>query len=80
MAIIVLGALLGWEKREARLAQNKLINALLAKNAQDMKDFEMVDKIKEIDTNPKLQVPSEFVALEDMSDEEFEKRVIREEN
>ena len=78
LVIIGLGVLIGWKERENRLLNNKLINALLARNAQDMKDFEMIEKTKEIDVNPS-PFPPEFTAVEDMSDDEFDKRVIREE-
>ena len=42
--IIILCGLLGWEKRENRLEKSKLINALLAKNAQEMVNLELADK------------------------------------
>ena len=78
LVIVGLGVLIGWRERENRLLNNKLIHALLAKNAQDMKDFEMIEKTKEIDPNPS-PFPPEFTAVEDMSDDEFDKRIIREE-
>ena len=36
IVILILCGLLGWKEREGRLERSKLINAILAKNAQDM--------------------------------------------
>ena len=72
--IIILCGLLGWKEREARLEKNKLVNALLAKNAQEMVSLDLADK-----TEIKAEVPpkqSEFVPMEDVSDDEFKKAVM----
>ena len=44
--ILILCGLLGWEKRESRLERAKLINALVAQNAQEMVNLELSDKTK----------------------------------
>jgi uncharacterized membrane protein len=41
--ILILSGLLGWEKRESRLERAKLINALMAKNAQEMANLDLAD-------------------------------------
>ena len=71
--IIILCGLLGWEKRENRLEHAKLINALLAKNAQEMVNLDLADK-----TQIKTQVPvkEDLVPEADLDQEEWEK-VIR---
>lgn len=42
--VLILSGLLGWKERESRLERNKLVNALLSKNAQEMVNLELVDK------------------------------------
>ena len=63
--IVILSLLLGWKEREARLERNKLVNALLAKNAQDMVNLELVDKTK---INIKPQEP-EFIDTANLPDD-----------
>mgnify|MGYP001587815384 CR=1 FL=1 len=67
--ILLLCGLLGWKEREARLERSKLINALLAKNAQDMVNLDLADK-----TEIKAQVPQTpyLSPIENVSQEEFE--------
>jgi uncharacterized membrane protein len=74
--ILILSGLLGWEKRESRLERAKLINALMAKNAQEMANLDLADK-----TEIKAEVPtkakeSEFVAPENLSQEDWEKAAL----
>ena len=72
--ILLLCGLLGWKEREGRLERNKLINALLAKNAQEMVNLDLADK-----TQIKAQVPQkepDLSPIENVSQEDFEKAVI----
>ena len=71
--IIILSALLGWKEREARLERNKLINAILAKNAQEMVSLDLADK-----TEIKAEVPKkpELIPLEDLTNDEFKEAVL----
>lgn len=72
--ILILCGLLGWKEREGRLERNKLINALLAKNAQEMVNLDLADK-----TQIKAQVPQkepDLSPIENVSQEDFEKAVI----
>ena len=70
VVILILCALLGWKEREGRLERNKLINALLSKNAQDLANLELADK-----TQIKAELPKEpnFVPPENLSQEDWEK-------
>lgn len=71
--IFILCGLLGWKERENRLEKNKLINALLAKNAQDMVNLDLADK-----TQIKTQVEkeSDLVSTDSLSQEDWEKAVL----
>lgn len=74
--ILILCGLLGWKEREARLERSKLINALLAKNAQEMVNLDMADK-----TQIKVEIPEtlkepDFTPPENLSQEDWEKAVI----
>ena len=68
--IAILAGLLGWEKRESRAQINKLINALLAKSAQDMANLDLIDK-----TTIKVDKPKEpdFISEANLSQEDWEK-------
>ena len=49
-----------------------LLNAVLAKNTQELKDLELIDKTK-INLKPAKPKKSDLVPLEELSDEEFYK-------
>lgn len=74
LVILVLCGLLGWKEREARLERSKLINALLAKNAQEMVNLDLADKTQ-IKVDPPLKEP-DFIPPENLSQEDWEKAVI----
>ena len=75
--VVVIGLLIGllaFVEYQNRIERAKFINALLAKNAQEMQGMDLADK-----TEIKTEVPNkkeEFVPLEDLSDEEFKKAVL----
>ena len=46
LIILALLAFIGWKERETRLLNNKLINALLARNANEMANMDMADKVE----------------------------------
>lgn len=71
--ILILCGLLGWERRESRLERAKLINALLAKNAQEQVQLDLADK-----TQIKAEAPkkTDLVPLDDLSDKEFKEAVL----
>ena len=71
--ILLLCGLIGWKEREGRLERNKLINALLAKNATEMVNLDLADK-----TQIKAQVSEkepDFIPPENLSQEDWEKVV-----
>lgn len=71
--ILILCGYLGWEKREAHLERNKLVNALLAKNAQEMANLDLADK-----TQIKTQIPQkepDFINPENLSQEDWERAI-----
>ena len=72
--ILILCGLLGWNQRESRLERNKLVNAILAKNAQEMANLDLADKT-EIKVKPNNQ-ESSYVPMENLSDEDFKKAVL----
>ena len=72
IVILILCGYLGWKEREARIERAKFINALLAKNAQEMVNLELADKTQIKTEIPK---PSEFVPPENLSQEDWEKAI-----
>ena len=75
VVILILCGLLGWEKRENRLEHSKLINALLAKNAQEMVNLDLADKTQ-IKTQQAIEKP-DLVPEGDLDQDTWE-RVIKE--
>ena len=55
-----------WYVREAREEKAKLINAVLSKNAQELRDLEIAQNT-EIKVEP---IPPDFQPMENLSDEE----------
>ena len=73
--IIILCGLLGWKEREGRLERNKLINALLAKNAQEMVNLDLADKTQIRADVPNPAKGGEFVPSENLSQEDWEEAI-----
>ena len=72
--IVALILLLAWERYETRKEQGKLINALVSKTPEQLRDLEFVDKVQ----TPKVNVPQEQLdELNNLSDEKW-KEVITE--
>lgn len=67
--IALLCGLLGWKEREGRLERNKLINAILAKNAIEMANLELADKTQ-IKTGVMQQ--SDFVSPDSLDQKDWE--------
>lgn len=72
--ILALVGLLGWEKRENKLERSKFINALLAKNANELSSLELVEKI---DKNNQIVEPPNELLESELDDKAFMK-VIKE--
>lgn len=69
---LVIGALLvllGWKDHTQRKERSKLLNALISKDAKEMRDLELVDKV-EVEDEPEEEEP-DIVPLEDIDDDEF---------
>lgn len=72
IVIALLCGLLGWTEHEARLERNKFINALMAKNAEELANLELADK-----TQIKAEVPkqSDFVSSDSLSQKDWEEAI-----
>lgn len=66
--------LIGWQDYNNRKERQKLIQAILSKSAQDMANFELAEKVVKID--PNFQVSDDLINIADLSDEEFQKKII----
>lgn len=71
VVIVALIGFIAYEKYEMRKERNKYINALLSKDAVQLRDLEFVDKIK----LPKEEPKDNLVAAEEMTDQEFTEHI-----
>ena len=78
LVIIALGTLIGWDRYENRKERQKLIQAIMSKSAQDMVNFEMADKVKEIKQEP--MIPEGLEAESELNDKDFKKYALGEDN
>ena len=69
-------AVFGWYLYLENKEKAKIINALIAKNSQEYLNHEMVDKIQEVKTEPPIEVPQEYREVSDLTDEEFDDKVV----
>lgn len=74
LVIAALCGLMGYERHEVRREREKLINSLISRNAQDLANLELAEKVTKIEP-PQLEDP-DLVNISDLSDEEFQKRII----
>lgn len=79
LLLIILGqiALYAYEKRENRILWDKYMKNLKAKNAQELRDLELTEKVKIKTTVP--QPPPDLIPEEQLSNEDFLK-MMREEH
>ena len=76
LVIVALCGLIGWIDYNNRKERQKLIQAIMSKTAQDLKDFELADKISF--ESPKMpDIPPEFEEVNELSDEDFDKHIIK---
>lgn len=75
--IIALVVLIGWQEYQNRKERNKLINALMAKDAKELADLEFNERIK---PQPTIEKPPDLVPVDQLSDKDFEKYVEKETN
>lgn len=70
--IIALICLLAWEHYQTRKERNKLINAIIAKDAKELKDLDFVDKLP----TPKVDTTKpDLVPFDQMDEEEFDRHI-----
>jgi len=76
LGLLVLGqsVLIALVLKQSKDERSKLVNAVIAKDAQELAILETVDKIKPVE-EPKM--PSDWVAESELSDEEFENRILK---
>lgn len=77
VVIAVLVGLIGWMDYNHRLERQKLVNALMAKNAQEQANLDMADKTKiKVENEVQPVIPPDLVPENQMTDEEFDKFVL----
>ena len=75
--IVALISFIAYERYEMRKERNKYINALLSKDAAQLRDLEFVDKLK----IPKEEkVPNDLIDTKDLTDEQFMEQIKEEVN
>lgn len=74
LAVTCLGliALLAWVDWNNRKERSKLINALVAKTPEQLRDLEFVDKVQPPKLSPQAQ---DIIPMESLSDEDFSEMV-----
>jgi hypothetical protein len=72
LVIAVLSGLIGWQDYNNRKERSKLINALIARTPEQLRDLDFVDKVS-VDT-VKPTAP-DLVPVDQLSDEQFAEMV-----
>jgi predicted negative regulator of RcsB-dependent stress response len=73
LVIIALCTLIGWQEYQNRKEKQRLINIIISKNTQELRDLEIADQTKiKVDTKAK---PEEFIPEADLTDKEFDKLI-----
>jgi len=62
--------------KESNKEKTKLIHALISKNAEQMRDLELTEKVAPI--KPMMETAPDLVEERELSDEDFEKALTRE--
>lgn len=70
IVITLLIGLIGWQEYQNRQERSRLVNALLSRNAQELRDLNMVEKLQIRTDRPK---EPDFIPVENMSEEQFQK-------
>ena len=77
VVILALIGFIAYDKYEMRKERNKYINALLSKDAAQLRDLEFTEKLK----IPKEEkVPNDLIDTKDLTDEQFMEQVREETN
>jgi hypothetical protein len=73
VVIIALCGLIGWQEYQNRKEKQRLINIIISKNNQELRDIEIADQTQiKVKTEPK---PSDLVPEQDLTDQEFDKMI-----
>ena len=70
IVIIALVVLIGFQEFQNRKERNKLINALISKDAKELADLEFREKLKPEPIEEKLP---DMVPLDELTEDEFDK-------
>lgn len=62
--------------REVNKEKSKLVNALISKNAVELRDLELTEKVKPIETA--VDKPQDLVPEADITNDEFDKAIKKE--
>jgi hypothetical protein len=77
LVIVALCGLIGWQEYQNRKERNKLINVIISKNAQEVRDLGIADQTRiSIDTK-KAEEP-DVVSESEASQEEWDKAIGKE--
>ena len=60
--------------KETNKEKSKLINALISKNAEELRDLELTEKVRPI--TPEIPEEPVLVPESELTDEEFEEKVV----
>lgn len=80
IVILILSALLAWERYSSRQEREKFINALIAKNAKELQEIEFVEKLKPEKEKPLPEESEDLIPIDEMvaGSKDFEKVVEQE--
>ena len=70
LVIVSLLGFIGFKEWLFAKERKSLLNAIMAKSTQELKDLELIDKTK-INLKPAKPKKSDLVPMEELSDEEF---------
>ena len=62
--------------KETNKEKSKMINSIISKNATELRDLELTEKVQPIKTA--VDKPAEFVPVSDLTDKEFSKAMDKE--
>ena len=76
LGVIIVAVIVGhfFYVKETNKEKSKLINALISKNAEELRDLELTEKVKPI--TPEIPEEPMLVPESELTDEEFEEKVI----
>jgi len=80
IVIAILSLLIGWKEYNSRQERNKLINALISKDAKELSELEFVEKLKPEKEKPSPEESDDLIPIDEMEVEgkDFEKVVKQE--